>query len=89
MPLAFVAAKRTEARNLRLLGEASARGIHSDVVRRELLWPEVRPMSRLLVLTTRELAAGYRLAGVARNRGRLARRDRDAGSRSCSSARTA
>ena len=43
VPLAFVAAQRTEARNLRLLGEASARGIHSDVVRRELDWPELRP----------------------------------------------
>ena len=42
VPLAFTAAKQTEARNLRLLGEASARGIDADVVRRELLWPEAR-----------------------------------------------
>jgi V/A-type H+-transporting ATPase subunit C len=40
VPIAFTAAKRTEARNLRLLGEASARGIHPDTVRRELLWPQ-------------------------------------------------
>ena len=37
VPIAFAAAKRSEARNLRLLGEASARGIHPDTVRRELL----------------------------------------------------
>ncbi|HEY6888160.1 MAG TPA: V-type ATPase subunit, partial [Solirubrobacter sp.] len=37
VPIAFTAAKRSEARNLRLLGEASARGIHPDTVRRELL----------------------------------------------------
>jgi hypothetical protein len=43
VPLAFMAAQRTEARNLRLLGEASARGIHTDVVWRELVWPEPRP----------------------------------------------
>jgi V/A-type H+/Na+-transporting ATPase subunit C len=43
VPLAFVAAQRTEARNLRLLGEASVRSIHPDVVRRELIWPGVRP----------------------------------------------
>jgi V/A-type H+/Na+-transporting ATPase subunit C len=42
VPIAFTAAKRTEARNLRLLGEASVRGIHPEVVRRELLWPEAR-----------------------------------------------
>ena len=42
VPIGFTAAKRTEARNLRLLGEASARGIHPEVVRRELLWPEAR-----------------------------------------------
>jgi V/A-type H+/Na+-transporting ATPase subunit C len=41
MPIAFTAAKETEARNLRLLAEASARGIHAEVVRRELLWPRV------------------------------------------------
>ena len=35
-------------------------------------------MSRLLVLTTRELAAGYRLAGVAARRGRVARGGRGA-----------
>ncbi|MGH2780090.1 MAG: hypothetical protein ACRDLA_01495, partial [Thermoleophilaceae bacterium] len=40
VPIAFAAAKQSEARNLRLLGEASARGIHPEVVRRELLWPE-------------------------------------------------
>ena len=42
VPIAFTAVKQTEARNLRLLGEASARGIHPEVVRRELLWPEAR-----------------------------------------------
>ena len=42
VPIAFTAAKRSEARNLRLLGEASARGIHADTVRRELLWPRAR-----------------------------------------------
>ena len=42
VPLAFTAAKLAEARNLRLLGEAAVRGIPSDVVRRELLWPGVR-----------------------------------------------
>jgi V/A-type H+-transporting ATPase subunit C len=42
MPIAFTAAKQSEARNLRLLGEASARGIHPERVRRELLWPERR-----------------------------------------------
>jgi V/A-type H+-transporting ATPase subunit C len=40
VPIAFTAAKQTEARNLRLLGEASVRGIHPEVVRRELLWPK-------------------------------------------------
>jgi V/A-type H+/Na+-transporting ATPase subunit C len=43
VPIAFTAAKQTEARNLRLLGEASVRGIHPEVVRRELLWPEAGP----------------------------------------------
>jgi V/A-type H+-transporting ATPase subunit C len=42
VPIAFTAIKQTEARNLRLLGEASVRGIHPEVVRRELLWPEAR-----------------------------------------------
>jgi len=42
VPIAFTAAKQTEARNLRLLGEASVRGIHPEVVRRELLMPEAR-----------------------------------------------
>jgi vacuolar-type H+-ATPase subunit C/Vma6 len=40
MPVAFTAAKQIEARNLRLLGEASVRGIDAETVRRELLWPE-------------------------------------------------
>jgi vacuolar-type H+-ATPase subunit C/Vma6 len=39
VPIAFTAAQRSEARNLRLLGEASARGIPVETVRRELLWP--------------------------------------------------
>jgi vacuolar-type H+-ATPase subunit C/Vma6 len=39
LPLAFTAVKETEARNLRLLGEAAARRIPADVVRHELLWP--------------------------------------------------
>ena len=43
VPVAFTAAKHTEARNLRLLGEASARGVDAEIVRRELLWPETRP----------------------------------------------
>jgi V/A-type H+-transporting ATPase subunit C len=38
VPIAFMAAKRTEARNLRLLGEAAARGIDPEIIRRELLW---------------------------------------------------
>jgi len=42
VPIAFTAAKQTEARNLRLLGEANVRGIHPEVVRRELLMPEAR-----------------------------------------------
>jgi V/A-type H+-transporting ATPase subunit C len=42
VPLAFMAAKLAEARNLRLLGEADVRRIAPDVVRRELLWPGVR-----------------------------------------------
>jgi V/A-type H+/Na+-transporting ATPase subunit C len=37
VPVAFTAAKETEARNLRLLGEASVRGIDAETVRRELL----------------------------------------------------
>jgi vacuolar-type H+-ATPase subunit C/Vma6 len=43
VPVAFTAAKEIEARNLRLLGEASVRGIDAESVRRELLWPEARP----------------------------------------------
>jgi vacuolar-type H+-ATPase subunit C/Vma6 len=39
VPIAFTAAQRSEAHNLRLLGEAGARGIHVETVRRELLWP--------------------------------------------------
>jgi V/A-type H+-transporting ATPase subunit C len=39
VPLAFTAAARSQARNLRLLGEATVRGIGAEVVRRELLWP--------------------------------------------------
>jgi V/A-type H+-transporting ATPase subunit C len=42
VPIAYTAAKQTEARNLRLLGEAGARGIDAEIVRRELLWPEAR-----------------------------------------------
>jgi vacuolar-type H+-ATPase subunit C/Vma6 len=42
VPVAFTAAKQIEARNLRLLGEASVRGIDTETVRRELLWPEAR-----------------------------------------------
>src|SRR5215212_13226 len=40
VPIAFMAAKRAEARNLRLLGEAAARGIDSQSIRRELFWRE-------------------------------------------------
>jgi vacuolar-type H+-ATPase subunit C/Vma6 len=43
VPVAFTAEKQIEARNLRLLGEASVRGIDAEIVRRELLWPEARP----------------------------------------------
>jgi vacuolar-type H+-ATPase subunit C/Vma6 len=42
VPIAFAAAKRTEARNLRLLAESGVRGIPADTVRDELLWPEAR-----------------------------------------------
>ena len=38
VPIAFMAAKRTEARNLRLLGEAAARDIDPETIQRELLW---------------------------------------------------
>jgi V/A-type H+-transporting ATPase subunit C len=38
VPIAFMAAKRTEARNLRLLGEAAVRDIDPEITRRELLW---------------------------------------------------
>ena len=41
------------------------RGIAPEVVHAELLWPDGALMSRLLVLTTPELAVGYRLAGAA------------------------
>jgi V/A-type H+/Na+-transporting ATPase subunit C len=43
VPLAFSAAAQAQARNLRLLGEATVRGISAEVVRRELLWPQERP----------------------------------------------
>jgi len=43
VPMAFTAAKQREARNLRLLGEARARGLDAEMVRRELLWPEAGP----------------------------------------------
>jgi vacuolar-type H+-ATPase subunit C/Vma6 len=39
IPLAFTTAIEVEARNLRLLGEAAARGIATEVVRAELIWP--------------------------------------------------
>ncbi|WP_291414924.1 V-type ATPase subunit [Actinophytocola sp.] len=42
VPLAFTTAIQVEARNLRLLGEAAARGIAPDVVRAELVRPEGR-----------------------------------------------
>jgi V/A-type H+-transporting ATPase subunit C len=42
VPLAFTAAARAQTQNLRLLGEATVRGIDVDVVRRELLWPRDR-----------------------------------------------
>jgi vacuolar-type H+-ATPase subunit C/Vma6 len=35
-----MAAKRTEVRNLRLLGEAAVREIDPEIIRRELLWTE-------------------------------------------------
>jgi V/A-type H+/Na+-transporting ATPase subunit C len=40
VPIAFMAAKQTEARNLRLLGEAAARVIDPEIIRRELFWRE-------------------------------------------------
>ena len=43
VPLAFTAATEIEARNLRLLGEASVRGIDPEIVGRELLRPRARP----------------------------------------------
>jgi V/A-type H+-transporting ATPase subunit C len=42
VPIAFTAAKQTEARNLRLLGEAAARDIDPEIIRRELLWRKTR-----------------------------------------------
>jgi hypothetical protein len=42
VPIAFAAAKQAEARNLRLLGEASVRGIGPETVRQELLWSTER-----------------------------------------------
>jgi V/A-type H+-transporting ATPase subunit C len=42
IPLAFTTAIGVEARNLRLLGEAAARGISPEVVRAELIWPRER-----------------------------------------------
>jgi V/A-type H+/Na+-transporting ATPase subunit C len=39
VPLAFTTAKQVEARNLRLLGEATVRGIAPEIVRSELIWP--------------------------------------------------
>lgn len=42
VPLAFTTSAQVEARNLRLLGEAAARGIAAEVVRGELVWPEGR-----------------------------------------------
>jgi vacuolar-type H+-ATPase subunit C/Vma6 len=38
VPIAFMAAKGSEARNLRLLGEAAVRDIDPEIIRRELLW---------------------------------------------------
>ena len=38
VPIAFMAAKRTEAHNLRLLGEAAVREIGPETIRSELLW---------------------------------------------------
>jgi V/A-type H+/Na+-transporting ATPase subunit C len=43
VPIAFAAEKRAEARNLRLLGQASARAIDPEIVRVELLWAEAHP----------------------------------------------
>jgi V/A-type H+-transporting ATPase subunit C len=42
VPIAFMAAERAEARNLRLLGEAAVREIDPQIVRRELLWRKAR-----------------------------------------------
>jgi vacuolar-type H+-ATPase subunit C/Vma6 len=42
VPLAFTTATQVEARNLRLIGEAAARGIAPEVVRAELLLPDGR-----------------------------------------------
>jgi V/A-type H+/Na+-transporting ATPase subunit C len=43
VPLAFSAAAQAQAANLRLLGEATVRGISAEVIRRELLWPQEQP----------------------------------------------
>ncbi len=44
MPIAFLAAKETEAKNLRLVATAAARGLDRTLVRAELAlangWPE-------------------------------------------------
>ena len=40
VPIAFMAAKRTEVRNLRLLGEAAVREIDPEIIRHELLLTE-------------------------------------------------
>jgi V/A-type H+-transporting ATPase subunit C len=42
VPIAFMAAKQVEARNVRLLGEAAARGMTAELVRNELVWPGQR-----------------------------------------------
>jgi V/A-type H+/Na+-transporting ATPase subunit C len=42
VPLAFSTAKKVEARNLRLLGEASARGMSQESVRAEMVWQKER-----------------------------------------------
>lgn len=42
VPLAFATATQAEARNLRLIGEAAARGIAPEIVRAELLRPDGR-----------------------------------------------
>ena len=73
IPLAYVSAKEAEARNLRVLGQGAVEESDIQVLRTRLLlpWPgtdaphRTSQLRRLVIVTTPELAPGYRLAGVA------------------------